>query len=101
MSNLRGKVVSSNDLRGRVNVGNVPAGGTDVDVMEQLIEAYMDENLEDIFTKLEPDIVKLIRAEDSTDEEIIDVLVETDMLVAVSDGDGSILTDENCDILTW
>lgn len=36
-----------------------------------------------------------------TDEEVIDVLIETDVLAAVKDSDGSILADENDNILMW
>lgn len=37
----------------------------------------------------------------SADDEIIDMLIEEDMLLAVTDGDGAILSDENGDILIW
>lgn len=37
----------------------------------------------------------------ATMEELIGVLVETDMLMAVADGDGAVLTDENGNILLW
>ena len=37
----------------------------------------------------------------SEDDEIIDMLIEEDMLLAVTDGDGAILSDENGDILIW
>lgn len=37
----------------------------------------------------------------STDSEIIDVLIQEDMLFAFTDSTGSILTDENNNILTW
>lgn len=40
-------------------------------------------------------------ADDATDEEILDLLIKNDMLVAVADGDGSILTDESNYILEW
>lgn len=41
------------------------------------------------------------KPEIATDEEIIDMLAQEDMLVAVADVDGSILSDENNNILTW
>ena len=37
----------------------------------------------------------------ATDNEIIDMLVDEDMLFAIVDSDGSILVDENENILTW
>ena len=37
----------------------------------------------------------------ASDEEIIALLAEEDMIVAVTDGDGAILTDENNNILVW
>lgn len=37
----------------------------------------------------------------ASDEEIIDILIEEDMLFAITDSDGSILADENENILTW
>lgn len=36
-----------------------------------------------------------------TTDEAIDLLIETDMLLAVTDENGAILTDENNDILLW
>ena len=42
-----------------------------------------------------------VNLEIATDEEIIDLLVEEDMLVAVSDLDGNILADENENVLLW
>lgn len=35
------------------------------------------------------------------DEEIIEMLIQEDMLPVVTDSDGSILSDENGDILLW
>lgn len=37
----------------------------------------------------------------ATDEEIIDLLIEEDMLPAVCDTNGDILSDENENILLW
>lgn len=37
----------------------------------------------------------------ASDEEIIEMLAQEDTLPAVIDGDGSILTDENENILLW
>ena len=37
----------------------------------------------------------------ATDNEIINMLAEEDMLVSVADSDGSILADENKNILIW
>lgn len=37
----------------------------------------------------------------ATDEEILDLFFETDMLPVVTDADGSVLTDENNNILLW
>lgn len=37
----------------------------------------------------------------ATDDEIIELLVEVDMLPVVADEDGSILADENGDVLLW
>lgn len=37
----------------------------------------------------------------TTDNEIIDMLIEEDMIVAVADSDGAILSDENENILSW
>ena len=36
-----------------------------------------------------------------TDDEVLAYLMELDLLVTVTDGDGSILTDENDNILIW
>ena len=35
------------------------------------------------------------------DQEIIDLIIEEDMLPAVADSDGGILSDENGDIILW
>ena len=56
-------------------------------------EAYVDEAI----SKL--DISSGLDAEITTDEEIIELLVEENMLPAVADSDGSILADENSYIL--
>lgn len=45
--------------------------------------------------------IKDINEAMSTDDEIIDMLIEEDMLIAITDSDGSILVDENENILTW
>lgn len=37
----------------------------------------------------------------ATDDELIDMLVETDAIIAVSDSDGALLADENGNILLW
>ena len=37
----------------------------------------------------------------ATDDEIIDMLIEEDMMTAVTDSDGAVLTDENNNILLW
>ena len=37
----------------------------------------------------------------ATDDEILEMLMEQDMLLAVTDSDGSILSDENNNILLW
>ena len=37
----------------------------------------------------------------ASDEEIIALFIQEDTLVAVADGDGAILTDENGNILLW
>ena len=36
-----------------------------------------------------------------TTDEAVELLIETDMLLAVMDNDGAILTDENNDIIMW
>lgn len=37
----------------------------------------------------------------ATDDEIIDMIAQEDMLPVVADSDGSLLTDENNNILLW
>jgi hypothetical protein len=37
----------------------------------------------------------------TTDGEIVDILIQEDMLFAIADSDGSVLVDENNNILTW
>ena len=54
--------------------------------------AVVGERLEELEDKI-PEI--------ATVEEIIDLLIEEDMLPAIVDSDGSILADENEDILLW
>lgn len=41
------------------------------------------------------------KPEIATDEEIIELLIQEDMLAAVADIDSSLLTDENNNILLW
>ena len=41
------------------------------------------------------------KPEIATDEEIIDMMAQEDILPVVTDSDGSILTDENGDVLLW
>ena len=41
------------------------------------------------------------KPEIATDEEIIEMLMEEDMFPVVTDSDGSMLADENGDILLW
>ena len=38
---------------------------------------------------------------EATDDEMLNALIETDMLMAVTDADGAILTDENGNIILW
>jgi hypothetical protein len=44
---------------------------------------------------------KIDKSEIATDDEIIDMLTQEDMLPVVTDSDGSILADENSNILLW
>lgn len=37
----------------------------------------------------------------ASDEEMLNALIETDILMAVTDFDGAILTDENGNIIMW
>ena len=41
------------------------------------------------------------KPEIATDDEVIDMLIQEDMLPVVTDSDGAILSDENNNILTW
>ena len=43
----------------------------------------------------------LKESEIATDDEIIDMLIEEDMVAAVTDSDGAVLADENNNILLW
>lgn len=53
--------------------------------------------------KFIPDTIARVNdvGEVATDDEIIDILIQEDMLFALTDSTGSILTDENNNILTW
>jgi hypothetical protein len=42
-----------------------------------------------------------INGETMTDEEVIEMLIQTDMIPVVTDSDYSLLTDENENILLW
>lgn len=41
------------------------------------------------------------KPEIATDDEIVDMLVKEDMIIAIADFDGDVLSDENKNILTW
>lgn len=41
------------------------------------------------------------KPEIATDEEIIDMMAQEDLLPVVTDSDGSILSDENGNVLLW
>ena len=42
-----------------------------------------------------------MQADVATDEEVLDMLIQVDMLPTVADSDGALLADENGDILLW
>ena len=44
---------------------------------------------------------KIDKTEISTEDEVLDLLIKEDMLVAVTDSDGALLADEKNDILLW
>lgn len=46
-----------------------------------------------------PDFADLPKA--ASDDEMLNALIESDMLMAVKDGDGAILTDEKGQIILW
>jgi hypothetical protein len=46
-------------------------------------------------------LIKIEKPEVATNEEIIEILIQEDMLPAVADNDGSVLADENENILLW
>lgn len=83
------------------SVSEVSALVGDIAVFEQITTAITnsvadwnqnDENAAD-YIKNKPDI--------ATDDEIIDMLTENDMLPVVADSDGAILADESDNILLW
>lgn len=45
--------------------------------------------------------IKIDKTDIATDDEIIDILIQEDMFMAVTDSDGSYLSDENGNILLW
>jgi hypothetical protein len=45
--------------------------------------------------------LKVDKSDIATDEEIIEMLIAEDMFPAVTDTDGSLLADENGNILLW
>ena len=44
---------------------------------------------------------KIDKTEIATDDEVLDLLIEEDMVAAVADSDGVLLADENDNILLW
>lgn len=65
--------------------------------LEQAIAHKLDE-------KFIPDTIARVNDIDeaaSTDDEIVDILIQEDMLFAITDSNDSILVDENNNILTW
>ena len=67
------------------------------------IDEHLQEPVQSDWNEIEQTSLAYIKnkPEIATDEEIIDMLAEEDMLPAVADTDGSILTDESENVLLW
>ena len=77
--------------KGKLTEQNVKEGMREVRMA--LLEADVNYAVAKDFIKNKPAI--------TTNDEIIDMLIEIDMLAAVQDADGALLTNENGEILMW
>lgn len=65
-----------------------------LDNSETIVEDYVD-----VLEKWKQDVIDICSTNSMSDDDIIECLIDTDMLSAVADNDGAILTDENSKIL--
>ena len=65
-----------------------------LDNSETIVEDYVD-----VLEKWKQDVIDICSANSMSDDDILECLIDTDMLSAVADADGAILTDENSKIL--
>lgn len=70
---------------------------SEIDMPENVIQ-YTEQELTD---EQKSQAQNNIGIQTTTDEEIIELLIQEDMLPTVIDSDGSFLTDENENILLW
>lgn len=87
-------IARKEDLDGLASEKYVDDAVGAIDIPEQLQADWnqSDEAAKD-FIKNKPEI--------TTDDEIIDMLIEIDMIAAVKDADGALLANENGEILMW
>ena len=65
-----------------------------LDNSETIVEDYVD-----VLEQWKQDVIDICSANSMSDDDILECLIDTDMLSAVADNDGAILTDENSKIL--
>ena len=65
-----------------------------LDNSETIVEDYVD-----VLEKWKQDVIDICSTNSMSDDDILECLIDTDMLSAVADADGAILTDENDKIL--
>ena len=65
-----------------------------IDNSETIVEDYVD-----VLEQWKQDVIDICSTNSMSDDDILECLIDTDMLSAVADADGAILTDENSKIL--
>ena len=65
-----------------------------IDNSETIVEDYVD-----VLEQWKQEVIDICSTNSMSDDDILECLIDTDMLSAVADADGAILTDENSKIL--
>ena len=86
---------------GRVRIGADPSNDATADSTLPVYEQIRGiiGKLSDLETIDKSNLVSAINEVSMTDDDVIECLIDTDMIAAVTDADGAILTDENSKIL--
>ena len=92
-------------LWSKINMQDYPNNETLINVINAIDETKADKSelVQSDWNQNDPNTLDYIKNKPkiATDDEIIDMLIEEDMMTAVTDSDGAVLADENNNILLW